>query len=158
MNKNSINPRLATLLRTGMEAAGNMESVKPGIRPITDGPSKIPPSTSPTTRGWRRYPRGKWRARQTMRIRHAWMRKSIICRDAGYQHGVAGSFLMLYTHRVAGIVAGWVSSTYNAITALCTGRSRRCNGRRHQDCHSGCRHVQNCVDTALSQPAPARSL
>jgi hypothetical protein len=111
------------LLRTGIDAAGNMASVKPGIRPITDGPSKIPPSTSPTTRGWRRYPRGKWRARQTMRIRDAWMRNSIIYRDARYQHVFARLILMLYTHGIAGSVASRVSSTQNTITVLCTGRS-----------------------------------
>jgi len=63
-----------------------MALVKPGIRPITDGPSKIPPNTSPTTRGWRRYPRGKWSARHTMRITAAWIMNIVIYRCAILAH------------------------------------------------------------------------
>ncbi len=51
-----------------MEAAGKMVSVKPGIRPMTEGPSKMPPMTSAITRGWRSLERGKCSRRQKIMI------------------------------------------------------------------------------------------
>jgi hypothetical protein len=53
-NRKSIRPMLATKVRLGFASSGKMVSVKPGIRPITDGPSRMPPMTSAITRGWRR--------------------------------------------------------------------------------------------------------
>jgi len=49
-----------------MEAAGKMALVKPGMRPKTEGPRRMPPMTSAMTRGWRILERGKWRRRQKM--------------------------------------------------------------------------------------------
>ena len=64
--RNSISPMLAASERVGIEAAGKMASVKPGARPRTEGPSRMPPMTSAMTRGWRILERGKWRRRQKM--------------------------------------------------------------------------------------------
>ena len=50
-NKKRTRPKFATRLRFGMAAAGNIVFVKPGIRPMTDGPRSIPPMTSAMTRG-----------------------------------------------------------------------------------------------------------
>lgn len=44
-------PKLATRFKLGRDAVGKMASVKPGIRPRTDGPSRIPAMTSAMTRG-----------------------------------------------------------------------------------------------------------
>lgn len=52
-NKKRTRPRLATSVRFGIESVGKMASVKPGILPITEGPSNMPPMTSAITRGWR---------------------------------------------------------------------------------------------------------
>ena len=65
-NRKSIKPTLAAMERVGMEAVGKMCSVKPGIRPKTEGPRRMPPMTSAMTRGWRILERGKWRIRQKM--------------------------------------------------------------------------------------------
>lgn len=46
-----IRPKLAELFRTGIEAAGKMASLKPGIRDSTEGPNRMPPMTSAMTRG-----------------------------------------------------------------------------------------------------------
>lgn len=51
--RKSTKPRFATRDKLGMDAAGNIAAVNPGILPITDGPSRIPPMTSAMTRGWR---------------------------------------------------------------------------------------------------------
>jgi len=56
--RKSTKPRLATRVRFGMEATGKIASVKPGIRPMTEGPSRIPPMTSAMTRGCRIRERG----------------------------------------------------------------------------------------------------
>lgn len=77
-NKNSTNPRLAMRLRFGMEAVGNMASVKPGMRPITVGPSMIPPITSAITRGCFIFDSGQWRSRQNMMMIPAWMMNNVI--------------------------------------------------------------------------------
>ena len=50
-NKNNTSPRFATSDRFGIDSVGNIASVKPGIRPMTDGPRRIPPMTSAMTRG-----------------------------------------------------------------------------------------------------------
>ena len=65
-NRNKIRPRLAAVFRTGMEAVGNMAAVKPGMRPKTEGPRRIPPIISAITRGCFILERGKWRTRQKM--------------------------------------------------------------------------------------------
>ena len=49
--RKSTRPRLATRERVGIEALGKMASLKPGTRPRTDGPSRIPPMISAMTRG-----------------------------------------------------------------------------------------------------------
>ena len=64
--RNRIRPRLAAVFRTGMEAVGKMAAVKPGIRPNTEGPRRIPPMISAMTRGCLILERGKWRTRQKM--------------------------------------------------------------------------------------------
>lgn len=46
-----IRPRFAMRLRLGIEASGKMASVKPGMRPKTEGPSSTPAMTSAMTRG-----------------------------------------------------------------------------------------------------------
>lgn len=71
-NRKSTNPRLATKFRLGIEAVGNMASVKPGIRPITEGPSMTPAMTSAITRGWRILESGQCSRRQNMMIMPAW--------------------------------------------------------------------------------------
>ena len=62
--RKSMRPTLAAIDNVGMEAVGKMASVKPGTRPNTEGPRRIPPMTSAMTRGWRNLERGKWRRRQ----------------------------------------------------------------------------------------------
>ena len=49
---------LATRVSVGMEAAGKMALVKPGMRPMIEGPRMMPPMTSAMTRGWRSLERG----------------------------------------------------------------------------------------------------
>ena len=61
-----IKPTLAAIESVGMEAVGNIASVKPGMRPNTEGPSNIPPMTSAITLGCLILERGKWRRRQKM--------------------------------------------------------------------------------------------
>jgi len=56
--RNRMSPKLATRLRPGIAGVGKMACVKPGIRPMTEGPRRTPPSTSAITRGWRRRARG----------------------------------------------------------------------------------------------------
>jgi hypothetical protein len=51
MKRKRINPKFATLFRLGIDSGGKMVAVKPGIRPNTDGPKRMPPKTSPTTLG-----------------------------------------------------------------------------------------------------------
>ena len=70
-NKNSTRPKFAARVRAGSEAVGKMASLKPGIRPMTDGPSKIPAMTSAMTRGWRSRDKGKCKIRQKIRIMEA---------------------------------------------------------------------------------------
>lgn len=65
-NKKSTRPTLAASESVGMEALGNMASEKPGMRPKTDGPRRIPPTISAMTRGWRILERGKCRRRVKM--------------------------------------------------------------------------------------------
>ena len=67
-NRKRTSPRLAMRLRLGIEAVGKMASVKPGMRPMTDGPSRIPPMTSAITRGCRMRERGQCKRRQNMMI------------------------------------------------------------------------------------------
>lgn len=66
MNINKTNPRLATRLKLGEAAAGKIVAVKPGILPITEGPSKTPPMTSAMTRGCRILDSGQCKSRQNM--------------------------------------------------------------------------------------------
>lgn len=66
--RKSTRPILAARESVGMEAVGKMASVKPGIRPNTEGPRRIPPMISAMTRGWRILERGKWRRRVKMMI------------------------------------------------------------------------------------------
>jgi len=58
MKRNNIRPMLATVASVGWAPAGKTVEVNPGIRPITEGPSRMPPMTSAMTRGWRRRDRG----------------------------------------------------------------------------------------------------
>jgi hypothetical protein len=51
-------------------------SVKPGMRPKTDGPRRMPASTSAMTLGWRILPRKKARMRASRMIKPAWMANS----------------------------------------------------------------------------------
>lgn len=51
-------PKLAAMESTGREALGNIASEKPGIRPRTDGPRRMPPRISAMTRGCRILERG----------------------------------------------------------------------------------------------------
>lgn len=67
-NKNRIRPRFATRFRLGIEASGKMASVKPGMRPMTEGPRMTPPITSAMTRGWRILDSGQCSARHKMMI------------------------------------------------------------------------------------------
>jgi hypothetical protein len=62
--RNNTRPRFATKVRLGMEAAGKMALVKPGILPNTEGPRRIPTMTSAMTRGCRSLERGQCRIRQ----------------------------------------------------------------------------------------------
>jgi hypothetical protein len=64
MNKNKVRPRFATKLRLVIDSAGKMDCLKPGIRPMTDGPRMMPPMISDITRGWRILERGQLSARQ----------------------------------------------------------------------------------------------
>jgi len=65
-NRKRTRPRLATSVKFGMEAAGNIADVNPGILPNTDGPSKMPTMTSAITLGCRSFESGQWRRRQKM--------------------------------------------------------------------------------------------
>lgn len=67
-NKNSTRPKFAAKVRAGIEAVGKMALLKPGIRPITEGPNKMPAITSAMTRGCRSRDRGKCKSRQKIRI------------------------------------------------------------------------------------------
>ena len=49
-----------------MEAGGKIASVKPGARPRTEGPRRMPPMTSAITRGCLILERGKWSSLQKM--------------------------------------------------------------------------------------------
>lgn len=70
--RNRIRPTLAAIEKAGIEAAGNMAFVKPGMRPNTEGPSSMPPMTSAITLGCLILERGKWRRRQKMMIMPAY--------------------------------------------------------------------------------------
>ena len=61
-----IRPTLAAADSVGMEARGKMALVKPGARPRTEGPSRIPPMTSAMTLGCLIMERGRWRSRVNM--------------------------------------------------------------------------------------------
>ena len=63
-NRNRTSPRFAIRFKLGIEAVGKIASEKPGMRPITEGPSRIPPMTSAITRGWRIRERGQCSSRQ----------------------------------------------------------------------------------------------
>ncbi|KAI2474379.1 Na-H-Exchanger multi-domain protein [Pyrenophora tritici-repentis] len=58
MKRNRVRPRLATRFRLVIDAWGKIESLKPGIRPMTEGPRMMPPMISEMTRGWRILERG----------------------------------------------------------------------------------------------------
>ncbi len=70
-----MSPTLAARLKVGIEAVGKMASVKPGMRPMTDGPRSMPPITSAMTRGCRIFERGRWRSLQKMMMIPAWCEK-----------------------------------------------------------------------------------
>ena len=55
-----------------MDSCGKMVARKFGIRPITEGPSMIPPTTSATTRGWRILERGQCSKWHMMMIKPAY--------------------------------------------------------------------------------------
>ena len=67
-NRNRMRPRLATLVRLGIDSFGKMWFVKPGILPKTEGPSRMPPMISAMTRGCLILDSGKWRIRQKTRM------------------------------------------------------------------------------------------
>jgi len=73
MNRNKVRPRLATRFRLVIDADGKMESLNPGIRPMTEGPRMMPPRISDITRGWRIFERGKLIKWQTMMMMPAYM-------------------------------------------------------------------------------------
>lgn len=80
-NKKSTKPMLATSAKLGMASVGKIAFVKPGMRPMIEGPRTIPPMTSAMTLGWRSLERGHWRRRQRMRMMLAWRGISLV-----YQH------------------------------------------------------------------------
>lgn len=123
----------------GIEAAGKMASLNPGMWPITDGPRMIPPMTSAMTRGWRILDRGQCRIWQTMTMRPTCMR---LC-----QHGHDLKNKRRSTdldnedgERVLWIVHGRVCALQD--TAL--GRDPDGRGRRSRSCRRG-RHCEKIL-------------
>ena len=53
MKRNRVSPIFAARLRFDMDSAGKIDSWKPGMRPMTEGPRTMPPMISEMTRGWR---------------------------------------------------------------------------------------------------------
>nr|POF24725.1 hypothetical protein CFP56_71700 [Quercus suber] len=114
--RKSTNPKFATRVRLGILAVGKMASEKPGMRPMTEGPSKIPPTTSAMTRG----------------LARTWRRN--ICTHLDNEQD----------DRVFGIIVAWIPSFQNpalrrgAQSAGCAGRGYGLgNCLRHQDADSG---------------------
>ena len=73
-----IRPTFAAIESAGMEAVGKIASVKPGMRPNTEGPSNIPPMTSAITLGCLILERGKWRRRQKMIMMPAYCESQLV--------------------------------------------------------------------------------
>jgi hypothetical protein len=67
-NKKRTRPKLAAKFRAGIEAVGKIALLNPGIRPITEGPNKMPAITSAMTRGCRSRDKGKCKILQRIRM------------------------------------------------------------------------------------------
>lgn len=65
-------------MRYGRLALGNNASEKPGIRPRTVGPSRIPATTSAITFGWRTRAQSRARPLEKKRMSESWTMKSVI--------------------------------------------------------------------------------
>lgn len=67
-----------TRFRYGRLCVGKMLLEKPGMRPKTVGPSKMPPMTSAMTLGWRILANPMARTLVKMRMSESWMMKSVM--------------------------------------------------------------------------------
>jgi hypothetical protein len=90
-NKNNTKPRLAAKENAGMDAVGKMWAVKPGILPMTEGPSRMPVITSAMTRGWRSKAKGQWMMRVIIMTMAAWMMKRMMGFLGSYRLGLTCS-------------------------------------------------------------------
>ncbi len=136
-NRNNIRPRLAAVFRTGIEAVGNMAAVKPGIRPKTEGPSRIPPIISAMTRGCLILERGKCRTRQKMMMIPA-------CCSKSQRRNETARIEYTYLNDeesdgIRGIPFAWVCAFYNA--ALGRYFSSSGGGRRSVGGNGGGHHM-----------------
>ena len=114
-----MSPTLAAMLKVGIEAVGKMASVKPGMRPMTDGPRSMPPMTSAITLGCRIFERGKWRSLQKMMMIPAWYGDI----QLGFEHHKnEGQAYLDYEENdgVLGVVDRWIGTLEDTSLSRCS--------------------------------------
>ena len=99
-----------------------MALVNPGIRPMIEGPKRMPPMTSAMTLGWRSFDRGQWSSRQKIRMMPAWMMKRMMGFLLSYLVGFSPSRMPPWEGALSVLVAeaevNVVVTTFVAVTVM----------------------------------------